>query len=139
MQAFCEALVAIANNDAEIQRLTDRNNNNLKPWTNPADLPDECLAYQIVDESQTGQESEQRLIEVTFSCFGNTRARAEALAARVTSEGASGMFTFTNFNGQSVNAAPIRVYGQHDASDLEDNARSEFRIDVTVLFEVEYA
>lgn len=144
MQAFRDALVAICDADTGVQAITGRAgaspNGNLVPWSDIANLPDEGIAYHVVGGTQTGQEGEQRRYSIQFSCFAKTIARAETLAARVTSEKAAGMFTHPKFNAEGVNAVPIGLLGVPvDATGLELDARKEHRVDVDVEFEVEFA
>lgn len=139
MLAFRTALVTIANGDTALKALLGgRSTDNMKPWANIGALPAEGIAYQIVSEVQSPREGEQRDVVVQFSCFGKTVSKAEQIAARVTSEGASGMFTHPKFDAEGVNACPL-TFSQQDATGLEEDGRKEHRIDVQGNFDVEFA
>ncbi len=135
MLAFRTAMVTIVQADAALLALSA---NVMKPWANIGVLPAQGIAYQVITEVQSSREGEQRDTVVQFSCFGKTIGVAEEIAARVTSEGAGGMFTHPNFDAQSVNAVPLR-FTQEDATGLEEDGRKEHRIDVTGDFDVEFA
>ena len=133
------AIITVTNADAGVQAVTGRATHNLIPWANIREEDDAYIAYTCIDESATPQEGEQRAVEVQFSCFAWTIGEAETLAARVTSEGASGMLTHTKLAAQGMNMVPIRFFGQRDMTELEEDGRKGFRVDVSCEFEVEYA
>ena len=136
VQAFVTALMTIANTDSGVQAITGGSTDNLLPWADIAVLPAEAMAFIIIDDSQTPQNGEQHDIQVRFSCFAKSLARAKTLAARVTSEGSAGMFTQPNFLAQSVDACPFLFTGGRDATALENDGRKEHRYDVEGDFEV---
>ena len=139
MKDFRDALVAIANADAGVQAVTGRTTKNLVAWARIGDLPDEGIGYQILAEVDTPQSGRQKLVAVSFACFGKTLERAETLVDRVQSEGASGMFIHANFQAEGVDACPVGLAEARDMSDLEqDDGRKEHRIDIDIQFEVKY-
>ncbi len=138
MKAFRDALVTIANADAGVAAITARNGQNMLPWANIGDLPNEGIAYEIIAEIDTPQSKRQKRVFVTFSCFGKNIANAEALADRLQAEGASGMFIHPKFYAEGVDACPMGLVDQRDATDIEGDGRKENRIDVDLQFEVLY-
>lgn len=138
MKAFRDAMVTIANADAGIAAITGRNAQNMLPWANIGDLPDEGIAYQIIAEIDTPKSKRQKHVFVSFSAFGKTIANAEALAARLQAEGVGGMLVHPKFYAEGVDACPIALVDQRDATDIEGDGRKENRIDVDIQFEVLY-
>lgn len=136
MKAFRDALVTIANADAGVVALTGRAEQNMLPWANIGDLPDEGIAYEIIAEIDTPQSGRQKRVFISFSCFGKSIANAEALAERLQAEGSGGMFIQPNFYAEGVDACPMGLVDQRDATDIEGDGRKENRIDVDLQFEV---